>query len=87
MFAGWGELMVYEVLMAKPSGVTWPSLVMMPLLSSWATMFEGASGQVGAQAQIKNWWFRKDPPNAAWKKLSSMVNCWASLPSGMLVAS
>src|SRR5579859_2660107 len=85
--AGCGELIVYDVLMANPSGVTWPSLDITPFASSCARMLAGASGHVGAHAQIRNWWFRKEPPNAPWKKLSSMVYCWASLPSGMLVAS
>jgi len=28
---------------------------------------------VGAAAAIRNWWFRKEPPKAAWKKWSAMT--------------
>ena len=38
-------------------------------------------------AQTSHMWFRNDPPNAAWKKLSASTNSFASMPSGMLVAS
>jgi hypothetical protein len=38
-----------------------------------------ALGYSGAQAQIRYWWFRKEPPKAPWKKLSARVYCWASL--------
>src|SRR5215475_11100351 len=61
MLAGCGLLIEYDVLTAKPSGVTWPSLVMIPSEPSCATMLAGASGHVGAQAQIRYWWFRNEP--------------------------
>src|SRR3954451_8444746 len=33
----------------------------------------GAAGQVGAAAAPSHWWLRKEPPNAAWKKLSAIA--------------
>src|SRR5215831_970162 len=85
--AGCGWLTLNVVLTAKPSGVTEPSWVMTPLASSLATALAGALKNDGAQAQIRKKWLRNDPPNAAWKKLSSITYCCASLPSGRLVAS
>ena len=58
-----------------------------PLASSCATFLAGAFGHCGVQAQISHMWLRNEPPNAEWKKLSAMVYCWASLPSGILAAS
>src|SRR5689334_11082475 len=87
MLAGCGLLTVNEVLTTEPSGKTLPSLTMTPFASTWATCAVGALGHTGVQAQISHWWFRNEPPKAAWKLLSAMTYCWASRPSGMLVAS
>src|SRR5690348_8252640 len=87
MLAGCGLLMVKEVLTTEPSGRTLPSLTITPFASTWATCEAGALGQTGVQAQISHWWFRKEPPKAAWKSLSAITYCWASLPSGILLAS
>src|SRR5262249_267775 len=65
------------VLMAKLSGVTEPSVTRLPLASSTAFRLAGALGKVGEQAHTSQKWLRKDPPNAAWKKLSASVNCCA----------
>ena len=40
-----------------------------------------AFGYAGAQAQIRYWWLRKEPPKAPMKKLSASVYCWASFHS------
>src|SRR5215472_135481 len=58
-----------------------------PSVSRTACMPARAFGYTGAAAEIRNWWLRNDPPNAAWKKLSARVYCCASTPSGKLVAS
>src|SRR5689334_275887 len=34
---------------------------------------------LGAAAAIRNWWFRNEPPNAAWKKWSAMTYFGAPL--------
>ena len=85
---GCGLLTVYAVPTTKPSGVTFASLISGdPFSSSFATTLSGASGQTGVHAQASHMAFRNDPPNAAWKKLSAIVYCWASWPSGRGVAS
>src|SRR4051812_25551558 len=38
-----------------------------------------ALGYCGAQAQIRYWWFRNEPPKAAWKKLSANTYFCANL--------
>ena len=43
--------------------------------------------KTGAAAAIKNWWFKKEPPKAPWKKLSHSTYCCANWPSGSDVAS
>src|SRR5207237_10140095 len=85
---GGGRLTVYAVPTTKPSGVTFASLISGdPFSSSFATTLSGASGQTGVHAQASHMALRNDPPNAAWKKLSAIVYCWASWPSGKGVAS
>jgi hypothetical protein len=32
-----------------------------------------APGNVGLAAAISHWWFRNEPPNAAWKKRSAIA--------------
>src|SRR5262249_1367343 len=76
---GWGGFTVKEGLTTAPSGGTFLSCM-------WAgssgngieTASAGAFGQLGTQAQIRKKWLRNEPPNAAWKKLSSTVYCLAS---------
>src|SRR5207249_9541197 len=85
--AGCGALTLKLVLTANPSGVTAPSWVITPFASSLATELAGAFRNEGEQAQTSQMWLRNEPPNAAWKKLSCMTYCCASLPSGMDVAS
>src|SRR5207249_4272627 len=77
--AGCGVLTEYDVLTAKPSGVTNPSLTGKPVAGSrsrrpvpaspsLATTLAGALGNVGVAAAMSHWWFKNDPPNAPWKK-------------------
>src|SRR4051812_21820981 len=65
------------VLTAKPSGVTEPSVMTLPLASSTALAVAGAVGNTGEQAQTSQKWLRNEPPKAAWKKLSASVYCCA----------
>ena len=59
-------------------------LVGLPLASASTTAMVGlaaavsALGYSGAQAQIKYWWLRKEPPKAASKKLSASTLSLAS---------
>ena len=58
-----------------------------PLLFGVPSMLTDAGGVVlvrneagtdGAQAQIRYWWLRNEPPKAPSKKLSASTYCWAS---------
>ena len=59
-----------------------PSALVATLLTVILLAVTVAASTVGAQAQIRYWWFRNEPPNAPWKKLSASVYCCASLYSG-----
>src|SRR2546423_1287394 len=51
-FAGCGEFTLNAVLTAYPSGVTNPSVRMLPLESTFATTAGGAAGKTGVRAAI-----------------------------------
>jgi hypothetical protein len=48
-------------------------LTIWPWASTLATKLLGAFSYRGLQAQISQKWLRKEPPKAAWKKLSASV--------------
>ena len=35
--------------------------------------FAQSTGTTGVLAEISHWWFRNEPPKAAWKKLSAIA--------------
>src|SRR5450830_646785 len=46
-----------------------------------------AFGYCGVQAQIRYWWFWKEPPKEPMKKLSASVYCFANCHIAMLLPS
>src|SRR5258708_38403334 len=71
--AGCGALTLKAVFTAKWSEVTKPSFTILPLASNVMIALVGAVGNTGVRAAISQTWFRNEPPNAAWKKLSHSV--------------
>ena len=45
----------------------------MPFESMIERSVAGGFGYVGVAAAISHWWFRNEPPNAAWKKSSAIA--------------
>src|SRR5260370_3658407 len=71
--AGCGALTLKAVFTAKWSEVTNLSFTMLPLASNVVIALVGAVGNTGVRAAISQTWFRREPPNAACKKLSHSV--------------